>query len=257
MPRRATGGQSCGDTRGHADRAARRSRRRTAVATEPHPTSTWARCPGCRARSTRRSRAVSTRSPRSRRTPTDATALKHARTHVHQAAGAIQMVGLDAVVAFTDEIERQLARLEDAAARSRSPTAIDDRRSRVPQAAHLPRRARQRRDAGPAEAVPRVRGDAARARREGRRRRPISSIPDLSPRAPRIAPREPIAADRSSPSYLVKQRRALPARPARVAARRARGREGDARRDRRHRGRDVAGQPALVLVDGRRAASRR
>src|SRR5215204_3492923 len=45
--------------------------------------------------------------------PSDTTSLKHARTHVHQAAGAIQMVGLDAVVAFTDEIERQLARLEE------------------------------------------------------------------------------------------------------------------------------------------------
>ena len=45
--------------------------------------------------------------------PEDATALKHAQTHIHQAAGAIQMVGLDAVVAFTDEIERQLVRLEE------------------------------------------------------------------------------------------------------------------------------------------------
>ncbi len=45
--------------------------------------------------------------------PDDATTLKHARTHVHQAAGAIQMVGLDAVVAYTDEIERQLARLDE------------------------------------------------------------------------------------------------------------------------------------------------
>jgi general secretion pathway protein E len=45
--------------------------------------------------------------------PDDATTLKHARSHVHQAAGAIQMVGLDAVVAFTDELERQLSRLED------------------------------------------------------------------------------------------------------------------------------------------------
>src|SRR4051794_2484840 len=41
------------------------------------------------------------------------TALKHAQTHIHQAAGAIQMVGLDAVAAFTDEIERQLQRLEE------------------------------------------------------------------------------------------------------------------------------------------------
>jgi chemosensory pili system protein ChpA (sensor histidine kinase/response regulator) len=43
----------------------------------------------------------------------DSVSLKHARSHVHQAAGAIQMVGLDAVVAFTDEIERQLVRLEE------------------------------------------------------------------------------------------------------------------------------------------------
>src|SRR4051812_35629622 len=44
----------------------------------------------------------------------EGTALKHARTHIHQATGAIQMVGLDAVVAFTDEMERLLARLEEA-----------------------------------------------------------------------------------------------------------------------------------------------
>jgi HPt (histidine-containing phosphotransfer) domain-containing protein len=58
----------------------------------------------------------------------DDAALKHARTHVHQAAGAIQMVGLDAVVAYTDELERQLARLEslpraEVDARPRSSTA--------------------------------------------------------------------------------------------------------------------------------------
>jgi len=45
--------------------------------------------------------------------PSEPDSLKHARNHIHQAAGAIQMVGLDAVVAYTDEIERQLARLED------------------------------------------------------------------------------------------------------------------------------------------------
>jgi chemosensory pili system protein ChpA (sensor histidine kinase/response regulator) len=48
-----------------------------------------------------------------RSNPADAVLLKRARTHVHQAAGAIQMVGLDAVVAFTDEIERQLVRMEE------------------------------------------------------------------------------------------------------------------------------------------------
>ena len=45
--------------------------------------------------------------------PGDPTPLKHARQHVHQAAGAIQMVGLDAVVAYTDEVERQLMRIEE------------------------------------------------------------------------------------------------------------------------------------------------
>ena len=44
--------------------------------------------------------------------PGDASALERARTHLHQAAGAIEMVGLDAVVAFTDEIEQHLAHLQ-------------------------------------------------------------------------------------------------------------------------------------------------
>src|SRR5215472_1046721 len=45
--------------------------------------------------------------------PSDATHLKVARTHIHQAAGAIQMVGLDAVSTYTDEIERQLGGMEE------------------------------------------------------------------------------------------------------------------------------------------------
>ncbi|MEO8536088.1 MAG: Hpt domain-containing protein [Betaproteobacteria bacterium] len=56
-----------------------------------------------------------------RANPADTTSLKHARAHVHQAAGAIQMVGLDAVVAFTDEIERQLVRIEELNAADVSP----------------------------------------------------------------------------------------------------------------------------------------
>ena len=51
-----------------------------------------------------------------RSNPADNASLKHARAHVHQAAGAVQMVGLDAIVAFTDEIERHLVRLEEASA---------------------------------------------------------------------------------------------------------------------------------------------
>src|SRR5881394_1233695 len=45
--------------------------------------------------------------------PAATSALAHARNHVHQASGAILMVGLDAVAAYTEEIEKQLARLDD------------------------------------------------------------------------------------------------------------------------------------------------
>src|SRR5437762_11761691 len=44
--------------------------------------------------------------------PSATSALAHARNHVHQATGAILMVGLDAVAAYAEEIERQLARLD-------------------------------------------------------------------------------------------------------------------------------------------------
>src|SRR5947208_14975920 len=43
---------------------------------------------------------------------TATSALAHARNHIHQASGAILMVGLDAVAAYAEEIEKQLARLE-------------------------------------------------------------------------------------------------------------------------------------------------
>src|SRR5690242_2354139 len=43
---------------------------------------------------------------------TATSALAHARNHIHQASGAILMVGLDAVAAYTEEIEKQLARLD-------------------------------------------------------------------------------------------------------------------------------------------------
>src|SRR4030095_6104411 len=63
--------------------------------------------------------------------PRETTALKHARAHVHQAAGAIQMVGLDAVTAYTDELERQLARMEDLSApEAQSASELVDRACR-------------------------------------------------------------------------------------------------------------------------------
>ena len=59
--------------------------------------------------------------------PSDPAPLKHARAHVHQAAGAIQMVGMDAVVVYTDEIERQLAQLEESGGDVDAVHAVVDR----------------------------------------------------------------------------------------------------------------------------------
>ena len=82
--------------------------------------------------------------------------------------------------------------------------------------------------------------------------------PDLSPRAPRIAPREVDRAEPSLPSYLVKQRRLYQ----RGLLAWLRGDESGAQR--RCATRSPASrtsrtqpQPARVLVDGRRAARRR
>jgi chemosensory pili system protein ChpA (sensor histidine kinase/response regulator) len=136
--------------------------------------------------------------------PGDPTPLKHARMHAHQAAGAIQMVGLDAVVAFTDEIERQLARLEelnpgDAAA----GCEVVDRACRklkifldelVNGAPPVPLKLYPE-----YEAMQSARGLKAAAPTD-------LFYPDLSPRAPRIAQREVIPPNRL-PSHLVKQRR--------------------------------------------------
>jgi chemosensory pili system protein ChpA (sensor histidine kinase/response regulator) len=134
----------------------------------------------------------------------DNASLKHARTHIHQAAGAIQMVGLDAVVAFTDEIERQLTRLEDVTGPERDATlaAVDRacRKLRI----FLDELAN---GAPPVplklfpeyEAMQSARGIKAAAPTD-------LFYPDLSPRAPRIAPREIVPANKL-PSHLVKQRR--------------------------------------------------
>ena len=188
-----------------------------------------------------------------RANPKDATPLKHARSHVHQAAGAIQMVGLDAVVAFTDELERQLSRLEELPP-AEAAAGCDVGRPRVPQAQDLPRRARERRAAGSAQALSRIRGDAGRARRQGRGADgSLLSRPD----APRAAHRAARGAAAEPPPVLPRQAAPpLPARPPRVAARRRRRRGDDARRDRGDRGRDDAKRPARVLVDRGRAVRR-
>ncbi len=136
--------------------------------------------------------------------PSDPTALKHARAHVHQAAGAIQMVGLDAVVAFTDELERQLTRMEELpAAEAQAACAVVDRACRklrifldelVNGAPPIPLKLYPE-----YEAMQVSRGVKAAAPTD-------LFYPDLSPRAPRISAREAIAANRL-PSHMVKQRR--------------------------------------------------
>ncbi len=185
--------------------------------------------------------------------PADATPLKHARTHAHQAAGAIQMVGLDAVVAFTDEA-RAAARAARGHRSGRGRPGLRRRRPRVSQAQDIPRRARQRRDARAAQALSGIRGDAIGARRQGRGA-DGSLLPGLEPsRAAHHAAR----GDRTQPPAVLSRQAAahVPARPPCVAARRRDRRGHDARRHRRHRGHHDARQPARVLVDGRRDVRR-
>ena len=136
--------------------------------------------------------------------PTDTTALKHARTHVHQAAGAIQMVGLDAVVAFTDEVERQLTRLEDLPAEA------------VPEAVVVVDRACRKLQfflselVNGAMPVPLKLYPEYEAMQHARGVRAVAPTdlfyPDLSAKPPRIPPREAVPSTKL-PSHLIKQRR--------------------------------------------------
>jgi len=136
--------------------------------------------------------------------PRDPTSLKHARTHVHQAAGAIQMVGLDAVTAYTDEIERQLLRLEDA-----SPRQLEEGCELIDRACRKLRIFLDELVGGVApvplklfpeyELMQRSRGIKAAAPTD-------LFYPDLSPRAPRIATTKSVTTQKL-PSFLIKQRR--------------------------------------------------
>ncbi|MEO6566990.1 MAG: hybrid sensor histidine kinase/response regulator, partial [Casimicrobiaceae bacterium] len=136
--------------------------------------------------------------------PQEATALKHARMHVHQAAGAIQMVGLDAVVAYTDELERQLLRLEEAPPMDlEGAIVVIDKGCRklkifldelVNGAVPVPLKLYPE-----YESMQVARGIKAVAPTD-------LFYPDLSPRPPRIAAREVLSPNRL-PSHLVKQRR--------------------------------------------------
>ena len=136
--------------------------------------------------------------------PTEGNALKHARSHVHQAGGAIQMVGLDAVVAFTDELERQLARLEELPPDEAAASCdVIDRACRklkifldelVNGAAPVPLKLYPE-----YEAMQVARGVKAAAPTD-------LFYPDLSPRAPRLSQRDVIPPNRL-PSHIIKQRR--------------------------------------------------
>src|SRR5438045_1461873 len=136
--------------------------------------------------------------------PTATSALAHARNHIHQASGAILMVGLDAVSAYTEDVEKQRARLDD-------PDAVD-----VAEVVALIDRACKKlrifldelmNGIAPVplklypefEAMQLARGVKAVAPTD-------LFYPDLSARAPRSAPREGIAPARLT-SFLVKQRR--------------------------------------------------
>src|SRR5437667_1335427 len=136
--------------------------------------------------------------------PRDATALKHARAHIHQAAGAIQMVGLDAVTAYTDELERQLTRMEELPPpEAQAACDLVDRACRklkifldelVSGANPVPLKLFPE-----YELMQQARGVRAAAPTD-------LFYPDLSPRAPKIASGKTVT-PKKLPSYLVKQRR--------------------------------------------------
>ena len=114
------------------------------------------------------------------------------------------MVGLDAVVAFTDEIERHLSRLEDLPAQA------------VPDAAGIVDRACRKLRifldelVNGAMPVPLKLYPEYEAMQHARGVRAVAPTdlfyPDLSAKAPRIPPREAIPHNRL-PSHLIKQRR--------------------------------------------------
>ena len=185
--------------------------------------------------------------------PQDSSALKHARTHIHQAAGAIQMVGLDAVTAYTDEIERQLATAGGARS-ARSPGELRADRPCLPQAEDLFGRGGRRGRSGTPEAVSRIRTDAAGARGQGRG----ADGPVLSGSFTAGSPdRQRQVGHAAETAVLPGQAAAaVPARPAGMAARRRGGRAGHARCRSGHRGRADAFGTACLLVGGRRAARR-
>ncbi|HJU22475.1 MAG TPA: Hpt domain-containing protein [Casimicrobiaceae bacterium] len=139
-----------------------------------------------------------------RASPGDTNALNHARSHIHQAAGAIQMVSLDGVVAFTDEIERHVSRMQELPADA-MPAAVDIIVRAVD-------RLRVFLDevANGALPIPLALAPEYEAMRKARGCDSTSAAdlfyPDLNVRSPRPSPAEIMPAARLS-SHLVKERR--------------------------------------------------
>jgi len=136
--------------------------------------------------------------------PRDVTPLKQSRTHVHQAAGALQMVGLDAVAAYTEEIERHLVRLEGLP-EAEAPAACD-----VVDRAGRKLRIFLDELVGGANPVPLKLFPEYEQMQQARGVKGASPtdlfFPDLSPRAPKIASLKSVTPNKLS-SFLIKQRR--------------------------------------------------
>jgi chemosensory pili system protein ChpA (sensor histidine kinase/response regulator) len=139
-----------------------------------------------------------------RRSGSDVAALKDARMHVHQAAGAIEMLGLDAVTELTRDIERQLGRLETLARNELELASGPIEHACGKLSIFLGELANG------APLVPLKLYPEYLALLQSRGVEAVTPIdlfyPDLSPRAPRIAARAMISTH-TLPSYLAKQRR--------------------------------------------------
>jgi chemosensory pili system protein ChpA (sensor histidine kinase/response regulator) len=124
--------------------------------------------------------------------------------HVHQAAGAIEMLGLDAVTDLTREIERHLGRLENLARNELELASDPIERACRKLSIFLGELANG------APLVPLKLYPEYLALLQSGGVEAVTPIdlfyPDLSPRAPRIATRATITAHKL-PSYLAKQRR--------------------------------------------------
>ncbi|TMH60346.1 MAG: hypothetical protein E6H53_05215 [Betaproteobacteria bacterium] len=139
-----------------------------------------------------------------RRPGSDVSALKDARMHVHQAAGAIEMLGFDAVTDLTREIERHLGRLENLAQNELELASDPIERACRKLSIFLGELA----NGAPLVPLKLYPEYLALLQSGGvEAATPIDLFyPDLSPRAPTIATRATITAHKL-PSHLAKQRR--------------------------------------------------